>query len=218
MVKLYFIRHGKTEWNLEGRYQGANGDSPLLKQSYTEIQQLITALKTTQFAAIYSSPIKRAKDTADLLNAGLNQGLSVVLDAHLEEFHLGKMEGMAFTDVAVKYPAELDAFRNHPDKYDPKNINGETFETLLARMVPTIKKIVAQNNVDANILIVSHGAALGALIQTLLGVPLKDLRKHGGLSNTSTTILETKNGTDFNLIKWNDTSYLDRERDESDVV
>lgn len=218
MTNIYFIRHGKTEWNLEGRYQGANGDSPLLEQSYIEIQQLIKALKSIKFDAIYSSPIKRAKDTANLINTGLKQNLDVILNDNLEEFHLGKMEGMKFTDVAVQYPEELDAFRNHPDKYDPKNINGETFQALLKRMVPTIKKIVDQNKIDANIIIVSHGAALGALIHDLLGVPLKDFRKQGGLSNTSTTILETQNGTEFELVKWNDTSYLDRIRDESDVV
>lgn len=218
MTNIYFIRHGKTEWNLEGRYQGANGDSPLLKQSYTEIQQLIGSLNDKKFDAIYSSPIKRAKDTANLINVGLDQGLKVNLNKNLEEFHLGKMEGMKFTDVAIKYPEELDAFRNHPDKYKPQIINGETFEDLLNRMVPVIKNIVAQNETNANIIVVSHGAALGALIQSLLNVPLKDIRKQGGLSNTSTTILETLNGTDFNLIKWNDTSYLDRARDESDIV
>lgn len=218
MTNIYFIRHGKTEWNLEGRYQGANGDSPLLKQSYTEIQQLISSLKEKKFDAIYSSPIKRARDTADLISEGLNQKLNVILDKNLEEFHLGKMEGMKFTDVAIEFPDELDAFRNHPDKYEPRKINGETFQELLKRMVPAVERIVVQNKSDANIIVVSHGAALGALIQNLLGVPLKDLRKQGGLSNTSTTILETKNGTDFNLIKWNDTDYLDRARDESDVV
>ena len=46
MTKVYLIRHGKTQWNLESRYQGANGDSPLLDQSYKEIELLAESLKT----------------------------------------------------------------------------------------------------------------------------------------------------------------------------
>ena len=52
MTRLFFVRHGKTEWNLEGRYQGAHGDSPLLPQSLEEIKQLSEYLKTYRFAKI----------------------------------------------------------------------------------------------------------------------------------------------------------------------
>ena len=50
MTKLFFVRHGKTQWNLEGRYQGANGDSPLLPESLHEIDLLAAYLKKIQFA------------------------------------------------------------------------------------------------------------------------------------------------------------------------
>ena len=64
MTKFFFIRHGKTEWNLEGRYQGAKGDSPLLPQSYEEIKQVGQYLKKYRFDQIFCSPIKRARTTA----------------------------------------------------------------------------------------------------------------------------------------------------------
>ena len=51
-MQLYFTRHGRTEWNLEGRFQGREGDSPLLPESYAEIQKLGEYLKDVQFAAI----------------------------------------------------------------------------------------------------------------------------------------------------------------------
>ena len=57
MTRLFFVRHGKTEWNLEGRYQGAHGDSPLLPQSLEEIKQLSEYLKTYRFARIFSNGI-----------------------------------------------------------------------------------------------------------------------------------------------------------------
>ncbi|MFC6296127.1 histidine phosphatase family protein [Lactiplantibacillus daoliensis] len=221
MTKLLFIRHGKTEWNLEGRYQGSQGDSPLLPASYEEIHQLAAALQPIHFSHIYASPLKRARDTAMTLKQDLDQpDLNVSILSRLREFNLGKMEGMAFTDVQAKYPVEFDAFRNHPDQYDPTAIQGESFQQLVKRMLPAIQEIVAANpRREDNVLIVSHGAALNALVNTMLGATLATLRARGGLSNTSTTMLETRDrGKSYKLLLWNDTSYLSRRPDPSDTI
>lgn len=221
MTKLLFIRHGKTAWNLEGRYQGSQGDSPLLPASYTEIHQLAAALQAIQFKHIYASPLKRARDTATTLQQDLaHPDLPLTILSRLREFNLGKMEGMKFTDVEAQYPIEFQAFREHPDQYDPTAINGESFQQLIKRMTPAIKQIVAANpRREDNVLIVSHGAALNALVNTLLGTDLAHLRDRGGLSNTSTTMLETHDrGKTFKLLLWNDTSYLSREPDATDTI
>ena len=224
VTKLYFIRHGKTQWNLEGRYQGARGDSPLLKDSYLEIDALAHYLSPITFQHMYVSPVRRARVTGNTLQHDMDelQGYPIPLTiaSRLREFNLGKMEGMKFTDVQKRYPQEFDDFRNHPDHYDPSTIQGESFPQLIQRMTPTIKRItdIYRNPTD-NILIVSHGAALNALVNTLLGTDLHDLRKRGGLSNTSTTILETNDvGRTFSLIKWNDTSYIKRQPDATDMI
>ena len=218
MTRLFFVRHGKTEWNLEGRYQGAHGDSPLLPQSLEEIKQLSEYLKIYRFAKIYSSPIKRALVTAQKIKENLSYNVRLEADAAFSEFNLGKMEGMKFTEVAEKYPAELDAFRNHPDKYNPTTIEGESFPELFARMTPKIRDIVKRYPNDA-ILIVSHGAALCAEIRYLQGIPLEKIRAKGGLANTSTTILQTiDDNQKFKCIVWNKTDYLKRDLDATDVV
>ena len=64
MTKIYFIRHGKTEWNLASRYQGAHGDSPLLPESLKEIKLLAKYLAPVKFAHAYVSPLLRAQTTA----------------------------------------------------------------------------------------------------------------------------------------------------------
>ena len=100
MTKLLFVRHGKTEWNLEGRYQGSQGDSPLLPTSYQEIHELAAALQDIRFSHIYVSPLKRARDTAMTLRNDLTQSeLPITVLSRLREFNIGKMVGMAFTDV-----------------------------------------------------------------------------------------------------------------------
>jgi len=144
----------------------------------------------------------------------------VTVISRLREFNLGKMEGMAFTDVQAQYPTEFEAFRNHPDQYDPTAIQGESFQQLLKRMQPAIRQIVAANpKREDNVLIVSHGAALNALVNTLLGASLATLRDRGGLSNTSTTILETRyRGKSYKLLDWNYTSYLSRRPDPTDTI
>jgi broad specificity phosphatase PhoE len=224
LTKLYFIRHGKTEWNLEGRYQGAQGDSPLLKESYDEISQLAEFLSTTEFQHIYASPLRRARITATTLQQELNdlQGhkTAITVSSRLREFNLGIMEGRKFVDVEREFAEEVDAFRNHPDRYFPERIQGETFQHLVERMKPVIMQICeTYQGVADNVIVVSHGAALNALINSLLEVPLADLRKRGGLANTSTTILETTDlGQTFELLDWNDTSYLKKTIDPTDVI
>ncbi|KIO95523.1 Phosphoglycerate mutase family 5 [Levilactobacillus brevis] len=90
-MKLYFIRHGKTQWNLEGRFQGAGGDSPLLDESYQQMIQVGQFLRQTPFVHAYASPIKRARITAQRVIKELHQSVPLTLLNRLEEFHLGKM-------------------------------------------------------------------------------------------------------------------------------
>lgn len=218
MTRLFFIRHGRTKWNLEGRYQGAHGDSPLLPESLREIDELASFLNDYNFAKIYSSPIKRARITAQKIESQLNQSLNIIQDEAFAEFDLGKMEGMLFQDVEKKYPKELDAFRHHPEQYDPTSIQAESFQQLFDRMTPKIIEI-CQRYPDKNVIVVSHGAALCAEIRHLQGVPLERIRSRGGLTNTSTTILQTLDkGQYFKCLEWNKTDYLSRKLTKNDTV
>ena len=218
-LKIYFVRHGKTQWNLQSRYQGAGGDSPLLPESYKEMKELARYYYNVDFKRIYASPIKRARVTAMRISANLKCHPPVSLWSRLEEFHLGKMEGMKFKDVKRKYPKEFDAFRNHPDQYDPTRIGGESFTQVIQRMTPAIRLIAQANPADSNVMVVSHGAALNAEVNSLLGSSLANLRRRGGLANTSTTVLRTDDrGQTFHLVKWNNTQYISRKLDSTDVI
>ncbi|WP_125605349.1 histidine phosphatase family protein [Lapidilactobacillus bayanensis] len=222
MTKFFFVRHGKTEWNLEGRYQGAGGDSPLLPGSYQDFHSLAQFLKDhhVKFQAIYSSPLLRAQTTAVFLSENLNQALPIHIEPRLREFDLGIMEGKTFKEVETKYPEAVDDFRHHPDRFERNRVHAETFTQLIMRMRKIILDIAqTYPNDDDNILIVSHGAALTALMQALLGTPLPDLRKHGGLTNTSLTVLQTEDqGHHFQKVLWNETSYLGKKLGKTDTI
>ncbi|KRL95991.1 Phosphoglycerate mutase [Limosilactobacillus equigenerosi DSM 18793 = JCM 14505] len=218
MTKLYLIRHGKTEWNLAGRYQGANGNSPLLPQSHQDIVRLASYLAGHQFAAAYTSPLLRAKETATELVAALDTTIPLVVEPGLREVNLGQLEGMYFTDAEKRWPRLIDDFHHHADRYNASLINGESFEAVIERMKAAFANI-AQAHPNEAVLVVSHGAALNAGINGALGSDLVHLKDRGGLSNTSTTILETLDGGQtFTLLDWNNTAYLDRESDPTDTI
>ena len=218
MTKVYLIRHGKTEWNLQSRYQGAHGDSPLLASSYHEIAQLAKSLEAVPIAHVYASPLKRARVTAQKLIDHLNRPIPLTIDSRLREFNLGKMEGMHFADVEAKWPEALHNFRHHPDKYDAKLIESESFQEVIDRVGSAFKEF-CRHNPGKNIVVVSHGAALNATINALVGTPMAHLKDRGGLSNTSTTILQTDDAEHFQLEQWNDTSYLHKTKvDPTDTI
>ena len=216
-MELYFVRHGKTEWNLEGKYQGGHGDSPLLPESIHDISLLAKRLQDTEIDHMYSSPLPRAKTTAETLIKDLNRQIPFTVVRDLREFDLGIMEGRKFSELENEMPEVIYAFRHDPANYDNDLIRGESFKRVAERTTKAVKQIVKDNHGQGSVVIVSHGAALVTLIQSLLGTKIADIRKNGGLSNTSLTHLRYNDG-EFSLVKWNETSYLDKKLDSSDTI
>ncbi len=220
MTRFYFVRHGKTQWNLEGRYQGAHGDSPLLATSFQDIKLLAQRLQGINIDHIYTSPLPRAALTAQALDYELGNKIPLTKIAALKEFDLGILEGEKFVTVEQKYPHLIWAFRHDPSQYQAQLVQGESFAEVIQR---TTKFVVDLARQDADnrltLLIVSHGGCLTAMIKSLIGVPLRLLRQDGGLSNTSLTTVDTYDqGKTFHLIQWNDTSFLQRHLNKSDTV
>ena len=109
-MKLYFVRHGKTEWNLEGRFQGANGDSPLLESSIKETEELGRYLKAIPFDAVYSSDLERAYRTADIIMNENDSPVQITCSKALREWDLGNLEGQKISLVCAIYPKTNGGF------------------------------------------------------------------------------------------------------------
>lgn len=206
-MRLYFTRHGKTEWNKQGRFQGMNGDSPLLSTSFIQIRALGNHLKDIPFAAVYSSPSQRARQTAEGIVQQWQNSVPIYYDANLREMAYGKLEGKSINEMYARYQETLNNMRHHLDLYDPTVFNGETVTAMLERMTKTITEAVDQYNEP--ILFVGHGASMTAAIQFLAGKDTSDLRNMGGLKNNSLSILETEDKKiPYELTLWNDVSFL----------
>ena len=204
-MKFYFIRHGKTLWNLEGRFQGASGDSPLLEKSIETLKQLGQSLQEIPFDVIYSSDLPRAVTSAQIIQSQLKVSCPLRETSLLREWQLGKLEGAKFATLEAIYPEQLKAFRTNLAKFDSTMFGAESVYQTTQRTINFVKSLQDQD--FEHVLIVGHGANLTASIRTLLGYDTPLLRKDGGLANASVTIVETEDFKNFNLLEWNDTSY-----------
>ena len=204
-MKLYFVRHGRTLWNLEGRFQGASGDSPLLSESIDILKQLGQYLNEIHFDTIYSSDLPRAVKSAEIIQSQLQAPCPLKSIPDLREWQLGKLEGLKIATLNAIYPQQIKAFRSNLAQFDTRMFEAESLYSTTQRTIQFIKSL--KESPAENILIVGHGANLTASLRTLIGYKEAHLRKEGGLANASLTVLETENFETFTLERWNDTSY-----------
>lgn len=101
MTTVYFIRHGETDWNREGRFQGSR-DIPLNDEGRAQARRLAEAWKAP-VDAVVSSPLGRARETAEILAASRNLPLAGV-DRRLVERHYGLAEGLTLVDRRLRFP------------------------------------------------------------------------------------------------------------------
>lgn len=204
-MKLYFVRHGRTVWNLEGRFQGASGDSPLLSESIDILKQLGQYLNEIHFDTIYSSDLPRAVKSAEIIQSQLQAPCPLKSIPDLREWQLGKLEGLKIATLNAIYPQQIKAFRSNLAQFDTKMFEAESLYSTTQQTIQFIKSL--KESPAENILIVGHGANLTASLRTLIGYKEAHLRKEGGLANASLTVLETDDFETFTLERWNDTSY-----------
>ncbi len=201
---------------MEGRFQGANGDSPLLESSIKETEELGRYLKAIPFDAVYSSDLERAYRTADIIMNENDSPVQITCSKALREWDLGNLEGQKISLVCAIYPKQMEAFRHNLAQFNNSMFEAESVYQATQRILNFVKSL--KDKKEENVLIVGHGATLTAAIQRLLGFESSQLRRGGGLDNSSLTILETDDFSHFNLLKWNDTSYQLTETNEPVTV
>ncbi|HEM5495320.1 histidine phosphatase family protein [Streptococcus suis] len=204
-MKLYFVRHGKTEWNLEGRFQGYSGDSALLPESYQDLEKLGKYLAEIPFDAIYSSDLQRAHSTAVEIARANHHCQTVLTTQQLREWNFGTLEGSKMAIFRAIYPKQAWALKHNLALFNNDLFEAESVRQVTQRMVDFVQSLKGQDM--ETVLIVSHGAFLTASIHRLLGFSPAQLRHRGGLDNASVTILETSDFENFTELAWNDTSY-----------
>ncbi|MBN2256230.1 MAG: alpha-ribazole phosphatase [Anaerolineaceae bacterium] len=166
MTQLCLVRHGQTDWNLEGRYQGQS-DVPLNENGRIQAQLLARQLQDKQFEAIFTSDLQRAKETAEILAAIFH--LPVNSDPRLREIHQGEWEGQQVDDIKSRY-ANLWNERME----DPANVRPPGGETVaeVARRVHAALNDIATHHANDPVMVVSHGLAIATALCKINGIPI----------------------------------------------
>jgi broad specificity phosphatase PhoE len=148
MARILLVRHGQSEWNADGRWQG-QADPPL---SELGEQQAVAAARAVGVVdAIYSSDLERASRTAALIGAQL--GTDVLLDPRLRERHAGPWQGLTRAEIAEGWPGFLES-GERPDGY-------EADPSVIARVMASLDAIADAH--DGDVLVITHGGIVKVL-------------------------------------------------------
>lgn len=187
MTEIWLVRHGQTDWNLEGRLQGQL-DVPLNETGMQQVAELAEKLKSTRFSAIFSSDLLRARQTAGKISEEL--GLPIIFDRRLREISQGKVEGLLFSDVVERFEGAL-ADRTR-DPVNSRLPGGESVAELAARFRECMDEIASGEH-NHPVLVVAHGLAIATMLCQARGYPMETVHTH--IQENATAEIIQWNGT-----------------------
>lgn len=174
MANLWLVRHGQTDWNRMGKWQGQSPDAPALNDvGRAQVLALRDQLKGLHISAIHSSDLLRARQTAELIANPLC--LPVNFDLRLREMNLGNWEGMFSEEIKARYPREL-AERTH-NPATARAPSGESPSQVASRVIAAVNEIVLRHHQE-KILIVAHGISLAIITCLAQGIPLEKVYEY----------------------------------------
>lgn len=171
MSELWLVRHGQTDWNLERRYQG-HSDVPLNATGLQQASLAAEALAGRHYAAIYSSDLRRARTTAEIIAQRL--GMEVILDPRLREVNFGAWEGLVAAQIHERFPVAWNA--RLTDTQHARPPGGESVQDVAERMWAALDEFTARQP-HHPLIVVSHGLALATVRCRVQGVPLANARE-----------------------------------------
>lgn len=186
MKTIVLLRHGQTDWNLNGKFQGQQ-DIPLNDTGQDQAREAAHRWGHTEFDAAIVSPLKRAHDSARIMLR--DRHVPSVLEDNIKETAGGEWEGLLFTEIAERWPDEHAAFRL-PD-LDAGPVGGETPRESGARTARAVIEALSDATV---LLVVSHGNTMRAAAHLLVGSADEDYASVPRLSNCRAHVLQSDSG------------------------
>ena len=176
MSLLVIVRHGQSEWNLQNRFTG-EVDVDLTDTGRKEAHEAGKELKTIKFDYCFTSVLKRAEETLDIILKEINQeNIPIKRDKALNERNYGDLQGLNKTETAKQYGDEQVAIWRR--SYDVRPPGGESLADTAARVISYYKKeIEPLLRTNANVLIVAHGNSLRALMMYVENISSDEIVK-----------------------------------------
>jgi alpha-ribazole phosphatase len=201
MGLFYLVRHGETEWNAENRICGRS-DVPLSEAGRRQAKSLAERLKTIPFEALYSSPLKRALETARLISESV--GLEPILDERLVELDYGQWEGKTLAEIMKNDPRTFRAWDADPGQLAPPG--GESGLEAQQRVVSFLDFLAAKHP-QGHVLVAFHKTVCRLAICHALGMSPSEYRRRLIVDNAALSIIQAP-PDGWQLITFNDTSHL----------
>ena len=169
MTTILIARHGQSDWNHEKRWQG-HADRPLTQRGREQAEALADRLAHIELDAVYSSDLKRARDTAAVVAD--SQGLELRQLPDLREVDVGSWSGLTRDEAEERFPEGFARWRDgHPGWKD-----GETYEAMTDRVLRAVDEIAAEHE-GGRVLVVSHGGPIRAMHAAALGLDVHAYRR-----------------------------------------
>ncbi|MBX9610430.1 MAG: histidine phosphatase family protein [Burkholderiales bacterium] len=200
-TRIIAIRHGETAWNVDTRIQGQL-DIPLNDTGRWQAHRLALALAGEPIAAVYSSDLLRAWDTA--LSVADAVGQPVVTDEGLRERGFGEFQGRTYAEIEALWPEEALRWRKRDPHFAPPG--GESLVALRERVTRTAHALAARH-AGEQIVMVGHGGVMDVLYRVATGQDIQAPRTWALGNAAINRLLWTAEG--FTLVGWADTYHLD---------
>lgn len=201
-MKIYLIRHGQTDWNIQGKIQGSC-DIPLNETGIRQAVQLTEGMKSRPVTRIFSSTLSRAMETARAVSR--SQNVEIIPMDSLMEMGFGKWEGMTRDEMLEAYPQEYRSWCLNPGDSTPPG--GESQREVTDRCRAAVKEILRVTEGREDAAVISHGATIVHLIASM--VPEATEAGDIIVENASITTINYNPLTgNFALLQLNDTSHL----------
>jgi broad specificity phosphatase PhoE len=207
MAILILVRHGETLWNVEKVFRG-RADVSLDELGIRQAELLSKYLSNWRLEAIYSSPVKRALDTANII--ARYQNVAVRIAEGLTDFDFGEWQSLPEQEVMRLYPDLLNEWHSNPHKV--RMPGGESLEDAKKRAVEVVNDVLSKH--QGSVALVSHRVVIKVLICYLLGLDNSHFRNINQ-DVAGITIFDYADGR-FVLTRHNDTSHL-RELQKSEL-
>ncbi len=203
---ILLVRHGRTELSAERRFAG-RGDIPLTGDGVKEAGQIAARLGRSGVQMIVSSPLQRARKTAEAIAETTKA--PIVVDDNLVEADFGAWEGLTFAEAGAKWPEEMAAWMASPDAAPP---GGESFASVALRVLAAIDRVIDVHRHE-KVVVVSHVTPIKTVLcRALLAPPEAMFRINVDVASLSRVDC-FDNGTAV-VRSFNDTSHLQHEQRE----
>lgn len=190
-MNIYIVRHGETPWNKKKLIQGQR-DVPLNEYGRELAQKTGEGMKEIPFDKVFSSPLIRAKETAELLMKGRN--LPIETDNRLMEICFGGAEGMRLSELYEDKENPMSRFLTAPAEYEPPK-GGETFLDVRKRGMDFLSnQIVPLEGQYENILLVAHACIIRSMISGIQKLSIEEFWEGPPYKNCCVCRVECRNG------------------------